>query len=297
MKEIGVVILNYNKYELTIDCIDAMRSCCVPIHILVVDNASKNESFDILCERFRNVSNVEVIQNKINSGYARGNNFGIRYLFDKYPEMQSVCIMNPDVRITYRDIFYNLQCILESNDDIAAASGLMIFNGVLSETSYWDYPKGIDIALGHSVLSWDKRSKIIPDENGIARVEVLPGSFFMMKRTVYEMLGGLDEGTFLYNEENIFGIQVEKLGKKNALSIRDFYFHDHIKGPRQDLISKLKMRKIVNQSRRYLCNKYYKIWFRVVLEVVIAHNYIHVILKHIAGNVVRQIKGQRVEDI
>lgn len=294
MNEIGVVILNYMKYELTKRCVDALLALQTTIPIVVVDNNSPNESYKKLSQYFEALICVDVVENKINSGYAAGNNVGIRYLFEHYDNIRYVCIMNPDVQVTYQGLFENLKNKLEANDDIAIMAGVM--RGVDNRpvaTTYWNVPKKREIALGHSIL-WKKDYPIIINSSdGFKRVEVVPGAFFMIRRTVYEQLGGLDEGTFLYNEENILGYQIRELGMTEALSLDDYYIHNHPKGPREPLKKKLSSRKIGNQSRRYLCHKYYGKLDAVLLEGVIVANYMIITCLHIGGSFYRIIRRRK----
>lgn len=292
MYNIGVIVLNYNKYEMTQSCVDNLLKINSPCRIVIVDNASPNESFSVLSEIYSNVENVDVIKNGSNAGYAAGNNVGIRFIQENYSSVEYICIMNPDVRITYGEIFIHLADILSREKDVAAVTGMMITRGIYDASScYWNIPRGRQVAWGHSVLAKRKMSPLHCDEFGVARVEVIPGSFFMIKKSVLQQIGGFDEGTFLYNEENILATEIKRMGMCNTVSVNNYYFHDHVKKPRMKWIDKLKNRKVGNQSRRYLCNKYYSKVDRMWLEVVIVLNYIIISILHFGGNIVRCLRG------
>lgn len=291
MTRYGIVVLNYQKYEMTEKCILSLLNYHLDARIVIVDNASKNRSYQYLKDLFLNEECVDVIQNSDNSGYAKGNNFGLRYLFEKYQELEYCCIMNPDVEISYERIFDNLIVKLDSDEKYAIATGLMVTNGVLNINScFWSIPRGIEIALGHFCLHKNHNKSIVCNDNAVAEVEVIPGSFFMIKRSVYERLGGFDEGTFLYNEENILAIQIRQMGYVSILSLNDYFNHNHPKGKRETLLQKLRSRKIGNASRRYLCQKYYSPIYSVLLEIVIVLNAITITMMHLFGNVRLTIK-------
>ena len=295
MNDIGVVVINYNKYELTQNCVDMMLDINAPVQVLIVDNDSSNDSYNILQSKYQNVDNVDVICNSENGGYAKGNNYGIRYLLQNNDLIKYFCVMNPDVEITYSKIFDNLKRILDEHPRMAVVTGKMITNGNLDiNKSYWDFPKKREAALGHALVYKRKKGSIDYLENGIGEVEVVTGSFFMIKRSVFEKLNGFDEGTFLYNEENIMGIRINKLGLTCGLSTNDFFNHNHPKGPRQKLRQKIKSRKNGNQSRRYMCKTYFKKIDSLLLELVIAFNYCYIVLTHMLGNIIRSNnrKGQ-----
>ena len=293
MARYGIVVLNYQKYKLTEKCISSLLKYDLDARILIVDNASDNDSYAYLKEVFVNEDSVEVIRNLENAGYAKGNNYGCRYLFDNYHDLEYCCIMNPDVEICYGNIFDNLITKLEKDEHYAAATGLMITNGTLNINScFWSIPKGIEIALGHCFLHKNKNKPMLCKNNGIAEVEVIPGSFFMIKRSVYERLGGFDEGTFLYNEENILAIQLRKMGFVSIISLDDYFNHNHPKSERKTLLQKLNSRKIGNNSRRYLCKKYYPPVYSILLDAVIIVNIFIITTMHLSGNILRCLKGK-----
>ncbi len=290
----GIVVLNYQKYEMTEKCISSLLAYGLNARILIVDNASTNDSFKYMQNAFKNVECVEIIRNSYNAGYAKGNNFGFRYLFDKYKDLEFCCVMNPDVEIRHKEIFDKLMSRLELDKRYAMATGLMVTNGVLNYNScFWSIPKGMEIATGHYFLHKNRNKPLKCDGNGVAEVEVIPGSFFMIKRTVYEQLGGFDEGTFLYNEENILAIQLKKMGYVSILSVNDMYDHNHPKGDRKSLVQKLRSRKIGNASRRYLCKKYYSKAYLPLLDLVIAFNALVISIMHLGGNIKLLKKGKK----
>lgn len=262
-----------------------------PVQVLIVDNDSLNDSYNVLRNKYENVENVEVIRNSENGGYAKGNNYGIRYLLQKNDSLNYFCVMNPDVEITYPDIFDNLKRILIENPQMAMITGKMITNGKLDiNKSYWDFPQKREAALGHSLVYKRKKGSINFLENGVGEVKVVTGSFFMIKRSVFEKLNGFDEGTFLYNEENIMGIRINRLGLTCGLSINDYFDHNHPRGSRQKLSQKIKSRRYGNQSRRYMCKTYYRKVDSVLLELVILFNYCYIIATHPIGKIFRLIK-------
>lgn len=294
MNEIGVVILNYMKYELTKQCVDMLVTLQAQVKIVIVDNGSPNESYKRLVQYYKAQDDIDIVKNEKNSGYAAGNNTGIRYMFEHYVNIRFACVMNPDVQVTYKMIFENLKNKLDANDDVAVVAGVMRnADNRQAAIPYWNIPQKREIALGHSVLWKGKYQMNDKSADSLKRVEVVPGAFFMIKRSVYEQLGGLDEGTFLYNEENILGYQVRNLGLTEALSLNDYYIHNHSKGARETLRKKLSSRKIGNQSRRYLCHKYYGKIDAVLLESVIAANYVIITCLHICGSLYRIIRRQK----
>ena len=92
---IGIVILNYNSFSDTIKLVEKLRlqSLAKDLLIIIVDNASPNNSFKHLKPLEKKFSNVKVLQTGENLGYAKGNNFGLNYL-DNNVKPDYVAILN-----------------------------------------------------------------------------------------------------------------------------------------------------------------------------------------------------------
>ena len=102
--DFGFVILHYMAQQMTEDCVDDLlaKFSDKNIKIVIVDNASKNNSGKFLEEKYANNNLVKVIINKKNLGFARGNNIGFDYLKNNY-NVDFMIVMNNDVFIKSQD--------------------------------------------------------------------------------------------------------------------------------------------------------------------------------------------------
>lgn len=272
MNNVSIIVLNYNDYKETQKCIDKLIEFGVEERIVIVDNKSTNESFEILKKIYYNNKDIDVIRTEKNGGYSYGNNYGMKFSIKKYPNVQYFCIMNPDVLIMNKNIFDNLVSKIEKNDTISAISPVMLPNGKYNSKSIcWDIPTEKTIYYNHIMfLKNQERKQVIKvDENYLAKVEVIPGSFFVIKRKDIEEIGWLDENSFLYNEENILANKLRLANKSVALSMDDYYCHNHKKSDEKiGLKKKLKINKIGYNSRKYLCEKFHSKKALKKLEIV-----------------------------
>ena len=90
MKKIGIVICNYNKEDMVLDCIQSiLESKFTDYKLFVVDNASTDHSVEKIREKYGSV--VELIVNSENLGGSGGFNAGLRKAYaEGYPYLMCV---------------------------------------------------------------------------------------------------------------------------------------------------------------------------------------------------------------
>lgn len=99
MKKIVSVVLNYISYNDTIKCVDLLKVQTYKNHeIIIVDNGSKNESYNILRDRYFDDENVYLLKSNENLGFAKGNNIGINYARNKL-KADYVFVVNSDILV------------------------------------------------------------------------------------------------------------------------------------------------------------------------------------------------------
>lgn len=129
--KIAFVILHYQNIDVTLEC---MRNICAleeidSCEIIIVDNASPNKSGIELQKRYDGISNVHVILNPKNGGFAYGNNIGYSEAIKKYGCKIAV-VLNSDVFINDREFISKLRLYADKNKDIAIlAPDIVVKNG------------------------------------------------------------------------------------------------------------------------------------------------------------------------
>lgn len=117
MQHVSFVILHYLSYETTKKCVDSiLQNIEYPKYdIIVVDNHSKNNSGQKLCEAYRSNERVTVIINQENLGFAKGNNIGYAHALKKSHADFVICTNN-DTVFEQRDfISVLLECYEQTN--------------------------------------------------------------------------------------------------------------------------------------------------------------------------------------
>lgn len=228
--DLSVIIVNYNVKEFLQNLLHSIEKASANLskEIIVVDNASDDGSVEVIREKF---PYVNLIENKINVGFGKANNQGLAIAKGKY-----ILFINPDC-IVSEDTLDKMISFFGGHSDCALA-GCKILNsdGTLQLACRRSFPgpwTSFTKVTGLSNLF--PKSRIFArynltylDENKTYEVDAVSGSFMMMRKTVYDNVGGFDEQFFMYGEDLDLCYRIQKAGHKV------FYVHStqviHYKG-------------------------------------------------------------------
>ncbi|MBX7260739.1 MAG: glycosyltransferase family 2 protein [Chitinophagales bacterium] len=228
--KLSIVIVNYNVQYFLEQCLNSIFRSSVSFNfeVYVVDNASLDGSVDMLKKQF---PQVKLIENKENVGFAKANNQAIKLSQSEY-----VLLINPDT-IIQEDTLE--KCVAKmANDSKIGALGIKMYdgNGKYLPESKRGFPSPIAALSKMSGLS-----KIFPksklfgkyhlgylDKNQNHEVDVLSGAFMLVRKSVFDTIGLLDESYFMYGEDIDLSYRIQQAGYKN------YYFAEsniiHFKG-------------------------------------------------------------------
>ena len=269
---ICVLILNYQSYQDTINYVENLiQQKDVKLNILIVDNCSPNNSYEILKDIFFGVGIVEVVKSERNGGYAYGNNYGLKYIEPK--SYDYVLISNNDIVIDDNYLLCKLVDYYKKLENPGFISPVMYVNRKPSKYPAWKMPTLISHIIGSlrlfEMIVLGRKSYSIEKNKEFIKVDCLPGSFFLGSKEVFFEMGLMDENTFLYMEEDIIAHKIKKLNLHNYLIVKLHYEHLTAKTIANE-ITLLKMRSHLMDSRVYFHKKYLKtnkvgIWLLVFL--------------------------------
>lgn len=147
MANICYCILQYNTHELTVKCVDSIMRVNQgkEYHILVVDNASKNNAFQIIAEKYKGIPFVQVCQTPSNLGFAKGNNFGYSIAKDTL-KCDIIVMLNNDVEI---DDSFNVDGIADSYERTHAD---IIAPDVINSKGYHQNPMSVKLLSAKNAI-------------------------------------------------------------------------------------------------------------------------------------------------
>jgi len=182
------------------------------VQVIVVDNASTDDSLAMLAKDFPQVS---VIQNSENLGFSAANNQAINDIQGKY-----TLILNPDTLLA-EDTLESCFDYLENHPKVGALGVKMLDGaGNFHKESKRGYPSiWASVCKMTGVYKLFPKSKLFNsyyqghiDENQIAETEVLCGAFMFMPSAVFKDMGGFDEAFFMYGEDIDLSYRITEAG-------------------------------------------------------------------------------------
>jgi len=256
---LGIVILNYKKWQLVHQCIDSIRETIgsISYRIYIVDNHSKNGSVEEFNKRYLGDDDVVILETDENGGFSKGNNIGARRAVDD--GCQYLLIVNSDVVFLENAIKNMYEALLAENHCI------LTYPCVLNSDNSYQYQ---DCMVGKRdwvydfLLTRDNVKKHMPNFvtkkyfKRLCSIEqptatnMYFGCCYMVHAKKYQKLGMLDENVFLYYEELIFSMKA--IRKKLQLVYVPNARIKHLNGASSN---QKKMNSYINKSRYYYLKK------------------------------------------
>jgi len=203
-----VLILNTNGKKDTLECLESLRKTKAPIEIVVIDNASTDNSVAAIKKKF---PKIKIIENKKNLGFAGGNNAGIRYALKNGAD--EVILLNNDVIVPPGSI----RNLVSNPSDITGCVLKFKRNGIL----VYDLGGYINWWIGRATHEEVKNKKDI----GPKTPDYISGAAMCIRRKVFEKIGLLDERFFIYYEDADFCTRTKRAGFKIAVEPKAIIFH------------------------------------------------------------------------
>lgn len=212
--DLSIIILNYNVKDYTEQCILSLEKATqgLSAEIFVVDNASEDGSVPYLQARF---PYVRFIANQENVGFARGNNLALGEAQGRY-----LLILNPDT-IVEEDAIKNMIGYLEEHPQVGAVGPKILDRfGRFDHASRRGFPtpwasftrlSGLSRLFPKSrLLAQYELSFLDPDQP--APIDALSGACMMVRKEVFQTVGGFDEDYFMYGEDIDWSYRIKQAG-------------------------------------------------------------------------------------
>lgn len=200
--DVSIVIVNYNNFNLLKTCLESLNTHTQHIlyEIIVVDNNSTEGCIEDLLKAF---SNVILIKNEQNMGFAAANNIGAKIASGKY-----LLILNNDVVFIENAIQKVFQLAEQQKEELVIGCKLLNKDRTIQPSAV-DFDNLANM-IGESFFLY----KIFPKSktlnrfyynylniNAVTEVDFVKGAFLFCSSKIFHNLLGFDERFFFFSEE------------------------------------------------------------------------------------------------
>jgi GT2 family glycosyltransferase len=217
--DISVIIINYNTFELTCNCISSIhkKSHGVSYEIIIVDNASTEVDADRFKEQF---PDIILVKNDHNQGFAKGNNEGLKKARGKY-----VLLLNSDAQLK-NDALAICRDFLDKNPAVGPVTAKLIFPDGRVQHNCQRFP-----SIRVKLFELLRLQKFFPTRisgrillgfffkyDEVVFPDWIWGTFFMFKRSIVNELPDrkLADEFFMYVEDMQWCMEFRRLGYRIA---------------------------------------------------------------------------------
>ena len=226
---ITIVVVNWNSGLFLRGCIKSIMKhhSCLVSKLVVVDNASTDQSINCLRDLTPTAFEVVQIINDFNRGFSVACNQGAMHASSDF-----ILFLNPDTELFHDSLTSVMIFIQDANNAKVGICGIQLIDehGRISRSCAHLPTLGRLVAqsLGFNRI-WGFRSTGITmhewDHADTRTVEQVIGAFFFTRRTVFETLGGFDERFFVYFEEVDYSFRARSAGWSSVYLAATHAFH------------------------------------------------------------------------
>lgn len=262
--ELSIIIVYYGGYENLIGLLDSIknRKTRTIYEIILVNNKIDENITERIKKKY---VGVRLIKSPGNIGYAKGNNLGIKYSKGKY-----LMIVNPDTEFKKGSVD-SLVSFLENNKNTAIIAPNLIYKS----GKFLENIGTLELTPVRGIFALSILNKLFPDnpwsrdyylkdisKKRLREVDVVPGTAFVIRKDVFDIVKGFDGNFFLYFEEADICRRIKKLGYKIFITPKVTLIHDW--SPADGGAT---LKKIYEKSRFYYFQKHFGLLNAFIVEL------------------------------
>lgn len=219
MKEVSVIIVNYNTKELTLECLRTLyqHTRNVDFEVLLVDNASSDGSVDAIRAEF---PEVILIESEQNLGFGRANNLASETATGKY-----LLLLNSDT-VTIQNSVGGILDFAEKHPEHGSYGVKTLYgDGSHNTGSCWGFPRycsllsaafGLNRILPGSRL-FNAEGYDWADWSHPFTVDAVSGCFLLISHDLWSQVRGFDEDFFMYGEDIDLALRLKNKGRDSII--------------------------------------------------------------------------------
>jgi GT2 family glycosyltransferase len=213
--DVSIIIVNWNTRDILRGCLRSVyeQAQDISFEVIVVDNASSDDSSTMIKREF---PQVIFIENTENRGFAAANNQGIKIAKGRY-----VLLLNPDTVVLDGAVQKSV-AYADDHQDVGVLGCQVWLNGKEIQQTCFSFPSVCSLIMQKTglcrmfprsgVFGWEKMAGWNRDTE--REVDVVSGMFMLVRREAIEQVGLMDEAYFVYAEETDWCFRFKKAGWK-----------------------------------------------------------------------------------
>jgi GT2 family glycosyltransferase len=206
--DLSIIILSFNTKDLTLACISSIAAQYKreldkeQFEIIVIDNASTDDS--VKAVRNLKLKNLTVIESNENLGFSKGCNLGAKNAKGEY-----LLFLNSDTEIKDQG-FVKMVEYLKKNEKVGVLGGALKNEDGKAQPSAGKFYNLFNLFL--MMIGLERVGILRESPKQIKRVDWVSGASLMVKRQLFEKLGGFAKELFMYAEDMEFCYRASKKG-------------------------------------------------------------------------------------
>ncbi|MCA9890099.1 MAG: glycosyltransferase family 2 protein [Anaerolineae bacterium] len=204
--DVSIIIVSWNVEDLLQDCLDSIKSSGLKLagpdanaEIIIVDSASHDGTVDIILEKY---PEIILLPQDENIGFVKGNNIGLGTAKGQY-----LFLLNPDTEII-GDAIQKMAAYMDENPQVGIVGPRTLNSDGTTQSTRRRFPtKALAFFESTWLQPYAPKSMLAnfyleeKDDHATFAVDWVQGSAMMVRREVYDAIGGLDEAYIMYSEE------------------------------------------------------------------------------------------------
>jgi len=196
--ELSIIIISYNTAEITKNCLESVVKSIenkINYEIILVDNASSDKTISLLTDYGLRITNLKLIKNDKNLGFAKANNQGVKVAKGKY-----ILFLNSDI-VVLEDAIAKLLDFFKTKENTIHFLGGKLLNKNLSPQPSCGPFYTLPVVFGALFLRGDYWGLTRSSPNKVKEVDWVSGACILTKKEHFDKIGGFDEKIFMYMDE------------------------------------------------------------------------------------------------
>ena len=262
--DISIIIVNYNTEKLILECLKSIyeRTFNVDFEIIVVDNASSDDSLEIISNVY---PQVRLVKNNENIGFGRANNEGV-----KIAEGDYLFFLNPDTVLLNNAVKILLD-FMKSDPAVGICGGNLFDENMnfihsyslLFPSIFWELDQFFNGFMRR--IKYGKLAYINQTDN-VLNVAYITGADLLIKKDLFIVLGGFSSDFFMYYEETELAYRVRK-NYYNIVNVPQAKII-HLEGQSFNLSEKRLFHML--KGRKIYYNKIYNSFYIKIVDLIFA---------------------------